>query len=224
MTGVAALFGSTGLVGTDVLRLLVADPEISRVHVFSRRDAPAPNPKILPHRSDLASAEEITAAMREFPPEFALCCLGTTMARAKTRAEFRRVDHDLVLNAAKACRALGAKTFGVLSSVGARANAGAFYLRVKAETERDLATLGFSSLVVLRPSVLLGERAGDSAALKAVTRLSGVIAPALRGPFARYRPVDPRLVAERLITETRAAPSGLRVIENEAILAETSRQ
>ncbi len=215
---IAALFGSTGLVGTEVLDLLERDPSISNIHVFARR-APAKSgsPKVVHHLSDLTSADEVAAALKTVPPDFALCCLGTTMARARSREEFYRVDHDLVMNVGSACRAAGVSAFGVISSVGARIDARAFYLRVKAETERDLAKIGFPSLLILRPSVLLGHREADPTSLRLLVNLSDAIAPLLRGPLTHYRPVAARAAAAFLIAQTRLAEPGVHVLENESI-------
>jgi uncharacterized protein YbjT (DUF2867 family) len=216
---IAALFGSTGLVGSEVLDLLERDSSISKIHVFARR-APAKSgsPKIVFHLSDLTSVDTISAALKITPPDFALCCLGTTMARAGSREEFYRIDHDLIMNVGHASRNAGIRAFGVISSLGTRIDAGAFYLRVKAETERDLANIGFPSLVVLRPSVILGHREADPITLRVLVTLSGGIAPLFRGPLTRYRPVAARTTAARLIEFTRSAKSGVTVIENETML------
>jgi uncharacterized protein YbjT (DUF2867 family) len=216
----AAIFGATGLVGAHALTLLERDAAIERIHVFARRELDIPSVKILFHRSDLMSPETIASDMRSYKPDFAICALGTTMARAGSREEFYRVDHDLVMNAARALRMLGVGQFGIVSSVRTRRDARAFYLRVKAETERDLEALDFPSLVILRPSVIIGTRSGDPAGLRALVALSRVIAPALLGPLTHYRPVAAEIVAHALIEKTRTAGPGLSLFENESLVSE----
>ncbi|QQR80307.1 MAG: NAD(P)H-binding protein [Deltaproteobacteria bacterium] len=148
------LFGATGLVGREVLTQLENNPQIFKIDVIGRRSVETSSPKTKFHFSDLESVKNIL----NFPADIALCCLGTTMAKAKSKEAFRHVDHDLVLNVARACSSVGITTFGVISSIGASINALSFYLKIKAEMEESLQKLSFDHLVILRPSLLLGER------------------------------------------------------------------
>lgn len=91
---------------------------------------------------------ELVAAER---PAIFISCLGATIRQAGSRAAFRAVDHDLVLAAARAAKKGSARQAIVVSSVGASAKAGNFYLRTKGETEDGLRALGFERLDILRP-------------------------------------------------------------------------
>ena len=68
----------------------------------------------------------------------------------------------------------------------------------------------FRSLVILQPSLLLGERAerrpGEHAAIVA----SRVLSPLLR--FLESRPIEARTVARAMLTLARQAPAGTRVV------------
>jgi uncharacterized protein YbjT (DUF2867 family) len=102
------------------------------------------------------------AALDQVPPPPGLtdayCCLGTTIRKAGSQEAFRAIDHDAVLSFARWAKAGGARSFVVVSSMGADARSRVFYSRVKGETERDLAKIGFESLLVLRPSLIAGPR------------------------------------------------------------------
>ena len=64
----------------------------------------------------------------------------------------------------EAARAAGATRFVVVSSVGASSNSKKFYLRTKGEMEEAVTDLGFASVDILQPSLLLGPRKADAAA------------------------------------------------------------
>lgn len=72
----------------------------------------------------------------------------------------------------------------MVSALGANAASAAFYNRVKGETEQALRALGLASLVILRPSLLDGERverrAGERLALLVARPIRTLIPKALR--------------------------------------------
>ena len=85
------------------------------------------------------------------------CALGTTIRKAGSRERFREVDYGLPLAVAGWTRAAGARHFSLVSSMGARTDAGAFYLRVKGAVEAALFHSGLPSLTrrSLRGSALI---------------------------------------------------------------------
>lgn len=149
------LTGATGLVGRATLGELLAREELGRIEAFVRRPTGAADPRLSERIVDF---ERLDEAFGEGPVDVAITCLGTTIRKAGSRERFRRVDHDYVLAFARAAKAAGARRFIAVSSIGASARSLAFYSRVKGEVEDALAGLGFDSLVVVRPSLLLGER------------------------------------------------------------------
>jgi uncharacterized protein YbjT (DUF2867 family) len=84
----------------------------------------------------------------------------------------------------------------VVSAAGADPASRVFYSRVKGETERDLAALQLQSLVIVRPSLLAGERdefrLGERMALIA-TRPFRALIP------AGVRPIDAAAVARAML-------------------------
>ncbi len=152
------LAGATGMVGGLLLARLRADPAVREIHLVGRR-APAGmegDARVRFHAADFRSLPERApwvAADRGF------CCLGTTLRAAGSPEAFRAVDHGAVLAFARALRRGGTPEFRIVSSVGADAAARSFYLRVKGETERELAALHFARLLIFRPGLLRGPRA-----------------------------------------------------------------
>ena len=214
-----ALAGATGLVGEACLRLLAADARTQEILVLLRRPAVLAHPKLQALLVDFARLEA-TAPGRL---DAAISTLGTTMAKAGSKPAFRAVDHDAVVAFAAWAKAAGATRFVLVSSVGADVRARSFYLKVKGEVEQSVLALGFSSVVALRPGVLLGARRERRVGEAVAQRVLSVLGPLLVGSLARYRAVAAAKVAEAAV---RAAledgtPPGLSVWENPSILATT---
>jgi uncharacterized protein YbjT (DUF2867 family) len=186
MTGLLA--GATGLVGRELVRMSgEADYQLTAV---GRRDVEGVAATI---RTDFSAPPVLPAA------DVALCALGTTMATAGSRAAFHAVDHDAVLNFAQAALAAGIRHFIVISAVGADARSPVFYSRVKGETERDLAALGFARLDVLRPGLLLGSRRERRPGEALFQRLDPMLRRLLPGPLSRYAGISAATVAAAML-------------------------
>ena len=203
---VALVAGATGLVGRAVLDLLLADKRYSAVHCVGRRAPARHDSRLVAHLSD--SFAEFKAP----PVDDVFIALGTTIKTAGSRAAFRAVDFDAVLAVARAGRDAGATRLGLVSAMGADPNSMLFYTRVKGEAEQALSQLGFSTLVVLRPSFLAGDReslgqplrGGEKLAINLSRRLSRVI------PL-NYQSISADSVARTLVEEV-AARQGHHVI------------
>ena len=145
--------GATGLVGQELISQLRHDERVKLITILGRRDL-------------WQSCDDITfktCDFLSFPQEnttynIAFCCLGTTIKKSGSRQNFSKVDLDFVINFAKYCREAGVKTFSVVSSVGASKSSPFFYNRVKGQMEESLKSLNFESLMIFRPSLLIGNR------------------------------------------------------------------
>ena len=149
---IALLAGSTGLIGRSLLPLLLASARYTQVHALLRRPALADGPKLRVHVVDFQ-------ALPTLPPvDDVFITLGTTIKVAGSQAAFRQVDFDAVVNTARAAKAAGATRLAVVSALGADANSRVFYNRVKGEMQNAVSALGYRSVVIVQPSLLLGDR------------------------------------------------------------------
>lgn len=205
----AAVAGATGLVGGHVLRRLLEDPGVSRVIAPTRRALP-PHPKL---ENPLISAG--------FPGmsglDEAYGCLGTTRKLAGSDEAFRAVDFDLALAFARAAKAGGARRFGLVSSLGADAGSSLLYPRTKGEAENAIAGLGFETVVIARPSLLLGDRATPRAAEKLGEIALALTSPLLIGPLRKYRAITGDRVAAALIASVRGRFPGKLALESDEL-------
>jgi len=122
-------------------------------------------------------------------------CLGTTIKKAGSQSEFKKVDYDYCLSFAKKAREAGATKISLISSVGANPNVNNFYLKTKGEVEEEIKKIDFQVINIFRPSLLLGQR-GESRFLEELGQnLSSVINLFLIGPLRKYRSVKATNVA-----------------------------
>lgn len=204
---IALLAGASGLAGGHALEALLGAPEISRVLAVSRRPLGREHPHLA---NRIVQFERLEAQLKGASCDIALCCLGTTRRRAGSPQAFRAVDVDCVLSFARAAQAAGARRFVVISSVGANPESRNFYLRTKGEMEQQAAALGFESLDILQPSLLLGWR-GETRPLElAATALMPLLNPFLRGNYLPYRAISARVVGAALLGATRSGRRGVQ--------------
>lgn len=203
------LAGATGLVGRELLSLLLARTPRPTVHALVRRKPSAADTRVRWLTVDFAALPALPAA------DEAWCCLGTTIAQAGSQHAFRAVDFDAVLAFARAARAAGVQRFGVISALGASPRAFGFYSRVKGEMEAAVGRLGFEHVVIARPSLL----AGDRGALGQPPRLAERLALTFTAPVAgllpqSVRPIPARIVARGMLMAMEQSRPGVRVVES----------
>jgi len=203
---VALIAGSSGLVGTLLIDVLLEAPDYGRVYALSRRPLQREHARLA---NRIVNFERLATDLKGFSCQDAYCCLGTTLHAAGSEAAFRRVDFDTVLAFARAARAAQAQRFVVVSSVGADPASKNFYLRVKGETEKALEGIGFTSLDIMQPGLLLGSRA-EQRPLEFAARLAmPLVNPFLRGPREVYRGIAARTVAEAMLGAARSGRRGV---------------
>jgi len=201
----ACIAGATGLIGGKLVDALLADDAFGRVVTVGRRPLEKSHPKLTQVTVDFAKLD--AGALPEVTDAFST--LGTTMKRAGSREAFRAVDHDAVLAFARAVKARGALRFYVVTALGADAGSWSFYNKVKGEVEEGLRAIGFESLAILRPSLLLGERSESRPGERAAIVVSSALAPLLK--HVASRPIDVGTVALALRAIAHDPPEGARV-------------
>ncbi|MBH9552318.1 NAD(P)H-binding protein [Inhella gelatinilytica] len=207
----ALLAGASGLVGRALLDLLLADPGWSAVHALVRRPLTGG-----PQHAKLHTLTVDFAHLSRLPAvDDCFIALGTTIKQAGSEAAFRAVDFDAVLATARAARRAGAQRLFLVSALGADAHSRVFYNRVKGEVETAVQSLGFATVVVARPSLLLGDRA----ALGQPTRWAEGLSQTLLRPLSRLlpravRPVAAGAVAQALVQAAHEQHSGVHVLHS----------
>jgi len=210
----AAVLGASGLVGGCLLERLLEDSGYASVLALTRRRLPRVHSKLRQQIVNFDRPKDLGEALRVHD---VFCCLGTTAAKAGSRAAFYKVDFSIVYQVAQAAREAGADQFLLVSSIGAAPISQTYYLRVKGEIEQALATLEFPSLQVLRPSLLAGRRGEFRVGERAALLIMSAVGPFLLGSWARYRPIRADAVAKAMVRIAKSAPRGVNVFESDRL-------
>ncbi len=204
---VVLLAGASGLTGGHVLEALLGAADFSRVIAVTRRPLAREHPRLA---NRIVQFERLETQLQGVACDVALCCLGTTIARAGSRESFREVDVDYVVAFARAALAARAQRLVVMSSVGADSRSRNFYLRTKGEMEEELEKLGFAALDILQPGLLLGWRHEMRPLELAGTVLMPLVNPLLFGRLAAFRAIPARRVAAAMVGATRSGRKGVQ--------------
>ncbi|MDQ2793633.1 MAG: NAD-dependent epimerase/dehydratase family protein [Bacteroidota bacterium] len=206
----ALLAGATGLIGSQLLPLLLASERYDKVIVVGRRAVPVIHPKLVQVVTELAKLEDVRLKLIA---DDVYCCLGTTMAQAGSQEAFFKVDFLYVVQLAALAAGNFAAQFFVVSSMGADAESRIYYSRVKGEMEAAVRQVPFRAIHIFRPSLLLGERAAPRLGERLGAGVLKMVRPLLRGPLQKYQPVRGTAVAAAMLHAAEADSSGVQVHE-----------
>lgn len=210
MARAAVVAGSTGLIGNELLELLLADSYYDKVIALSRKPLVITHPKL---ENVLINTDEWTK-LGALKADDVFCCLGTTIKQAKTKSAFRKVDFEYPVELAKALKQSGATCFLLVSALGASKTSRIFYNQVKGEVEEAIRSLNYHATYIFRPSLLLGhrkeQRSGEDAA-KIFYKIFGWLIP------KKYKGVEAVKVARAMVAEAKSGKEGVHVYESAAL-------
>ncbi len=214
MERTAIVFGSTGLIGNLLIEELVQSGIYSSVRSFVRQSTGVSETKVEEIVADFSAPETFAA---KIAGDDLFICLGTTIKKAGSVANMEKIDRDLPVIIAIAALSNGVKRIAVVSSIGASAKSGNYYLRIKGELEEAIMKMDFEIIAIVRPSMLLGERK-EKRAGEIVGRVVMTAAkPVLVGKFRKYRAIHGADVARAMINLLNG-PGGKNIIESDELM------
>lgn len=206
--------GATGLVGSSLVTKLLSDDRVERVVSIVRKAQSLPHTKLTEVAADFEKLLDLNVGRFDA----AFCCLGTTIKKAGSQDAFKKVDHDFVLQFADLAKRSGAKKFLIVTALGANSNSLIFYNRVKGEVEQDLKHMGFDSLIVFRPSLLLGHRKEPRTIEQLAVRYYPFYRKLLIGPLAKQTPIHADDVAASMIEKAFEKTQKTQTVMNHEML------
>ncbi|MDX5592958.1 NAD(P)H-binding protein [Pseudovibrio sp. SPO723] len=212
----AIVFGASGLIGSNLVRHLLANESYHKVTVLVRRSLGIEHAKLDEHLVDFANTNALNTLIRG---DDAFSCLGTTHKKAGSREAFQAVDFTLVHTLAQIARGNGVTHLLLVSSLGANPGSRSAYLRTKGEVEQAVADLGFPRTSIFRPSLLIGERNEYRLKESLAAAILSPLGLFLLGPLKRYRPIAAEQVAKAMIEVAAHPAEGLAIYQNEEIAA-----
>ena len=192
------VIGATGLTGAKVVDGLLELADVEAVLAPVRRKTGRVHEKLTEHEVNF---DDLEASSGLFSVDAIICCLGTTIKKAGSQEQFRKVDYGYCLKAAELGRAAGADAFLLMSAIGASSSSTIFYNRVKGELEDAIRRLQYPYLSIYHPSLLLGERAEKRTAEALGIRVMPLVNLALIGPLEKYRGIEAATVARAMVNE-----------------------
>jgi uncharacterized protein YbjT (DUF2867 family) len=194
----AVVLGATGLIGEQLVQLLLNNAAFSKVRILVRRPVQLSHPKLEVEAVDFNNLTEYRSKLGHGDCIF--CCIGTTNGKVKgDKIAYRKIDFDIPVNAANFGKDAGFSTYLLVSSVGANEKAANFYLNLKGHVEAAIAATGFGAFHVFRPSILLGKRKEFRLAEKTGKALMQAASVLFVGGLKKYKGIQSITVAQAMM-------------------------
>lgn len=216
MAKTALVAGASGLVGSFCVQILEQDPDYENIIVPTRR------PLGLSGKATEVNLnfDNLHEYEQQLKADDYFCCLGTTIAKAGSKANFRKVDYEYVVKFGEIAQKVAANSFSMVSAIGADANSMVFYSKTKGKAEKALQEIGLSKLLIFQPSIIDGNRneyrRGEHLWLKFMHFL-GKLAP------QNYRPIHAAQIAQAMVSKTKHSKEKFEIVGNAAMLQMTPK-
>lgn len=207
MSKVANVIGASGLVGHQLVDQLLSHPEFEKVRIFVRRKSGLVHAKLDEQIIDFDQPESWNHLVQG---DVLFSTLGTTIKTAKTKANQYRVDYTYQYEFAKAAAGNGVGAYVLVSSMGADPKSSVFYSRMKGELEEAVSKLNFRKCIIVRPSILDGNRQEKRAGERVGLIISRFLT---RFILKKYRPTPADVLSAKMISLSLDQTDGLRMVE-----------
>ncbi|MFZ4100393.1 MAG: NAD-dependent epimerase/dehydratase family protein [Sphingobacterium thalpophilum] len=193
------LVGASGLIGSNLLSLLIESDEISRILLLVRKPLKVSNQKV---QELIVNFDELEKFRSEIMGDIIYSCLGTTKAANPDTDQYRKIDLEYPLKLAEIGVKNGISQFHLVSSLCANHTASNSYLKLKGELEKELKQASILSLHIYQPSLLTGNRKESRKLEKLATSEFKLIDPLLIGPLIKYRSIKAETVAQAMLNQS----------------------
>ncbi|MGG7034227.1 MAG: NAD(P)H-binding protein [Flavobacterium sp.] len=210
----ALIIGGTGLVGSQLLEILLKNSEYEKVISFVKRESGLKHPKLEEHIIDFDKIETYQDLV--YGDDF-FCTIGTTIKKAGTKEAFKKVDFEYPQQFAKIAIQNKVKQFLIVSSIGADSGSSSFYLKTKGEIEDFLKNCAFENVSILRPSALLGKRNEFRLGERFMLFIMKMLSFLFVGNLQKYKAIESKTVAEALFKIAQKSNKGFQIYKSNTI-------
>jgi len=151
----AIVIGATGLVGLQLVQLLLRDPRFGEVVIFVRSTSRMQNAKLTEHVVNFDDTDSWSGLVKG---DVLFSAMGTTLRKAGGKEEQYRVDYTYQYEVAAIAANNGVPVYVLISAAGADPKSKLFYSKMKGELEKAIEPLAFTSIHIIRPGILTGHR------------------------------------------------------------------
>jgi len=192
----ALIFGSSGLVGSHLVSLIIKNNNYNKIKLFTRSETTVANYKIEIIKTDFNNLENHKDSIIGDDCFF---CIGTTRKNTPDKNEYIKIEYNLPVEVAKIAKGNSVESFTYVSSLGANPNASSLYLKNKGQAEKTLKQLNFRKLSVMKPSILLGNRRENRIGEKIGIFVMKSFSPLFFGKMKKYKPIKVENVAKAMV-------------------------
>jgi len=190
----AIVIGGTGMVGTQLIKLLIDNDDFTEILSLVRRSSGIVHPKLNEQIIDFDKPESWKELVTG---DVLFSSLGTTIAQAKSKENQYKIDFTYQFTVAENAAKNGVSNYVLISSAGADSTSKIFYSNMKGKLDDAVQSLPFKVISILRPGQLAGERIekrlGEKIGLTFMTSLNKF------GLLKKYRPIQASQVAHAMI-------------------------
>ena len=192
----ALIFGSSGLIGGQLLKILIETNNYNKIKLFVRSAPEINDPKIEIIETDFNNLEN---HKEDIKGDDCFFCIGTTKQNAPDKNEYRRIEYNIPVKVAQIAKLNLVNSFLYVSSGFADPKISAAYLRNKGEVEEGLKKLNFPKLGIMRPSILLGNRKENRVWEKIGIFVMKMFSPLFLGGLKKMKPIHSEKVAKAML-------------------------
>ena len=210
----ALIIGSTGLIGSQLLEILLENTNYDKVIAFVKRDTGKTHAKLTQHIIDFDKPETYKELV---VGDDIFCTIGTTIKKAGSKEAFRKVDFGYPKHFANLALRNGVKQFLMISSLGANKDSSNFYLKTKGKIEDFLNQSNFESVSIVQPSLLLGDRKEFRLGEKIGAFFMQTFSFVFIGNLKKYKPIESETVAKALFRIAQKNKKGFSIYESDEV-------
>lgn len=199
MTKTAIIVGASGLIGSKLLNILLAQSDYDKVLSIGRKKIKVTNTKL---QQIVVEFDNIAEYENELKGDVIFCCLGTTKRDTPDLNDYRKIDHDYPVRLAEIAVRNSVSQFHYISATGARAGSSNFYTKIKGDTEEDLKKVGVEALFIYQPSVLIGHRKKPRILESIAVFMMKIFGVLLVGRLKKYKAIEALDVAKAIYKQS----------------------
>lgn len=208
----ALILGGTGLVGHELLELLIMDKRFEKIDLLSRREMDIRELTVTNHKVDFSNLDKLPL---HDPVDVLFIAFGTTIKKAGSQAKQWEVDVDIPTKVMKLAKEYGIERCVLISALGVSSMSPFFYSRMKAQLDENAQKVGFKQLILIKPSILEGPRYEQRTGEKISVAVANVIGKT--GLIDKYKPVESINVAKCMIQSLLDLPEGTHEVKSDEI-------
>ena len=190
-----SIIGASGLVGHELTLILSHLPEVSKVKAFTRSPLGRMPAKV---ENYIINFDNLCNYENDLKADVFICCLGSTIKKAGSKDNFKKVDYEYALNFSKIAEKTSAKKLLVITAMGSNSNSFVFYNQVKGQLEDKIRELHISQVEVFRPSLILGNRKEHRTGEDFMKKIIQTVPKLFSGPLEKYKPIEASDIAKAM--------------------------